>query len=85
MSLDTLHELLSLAQDNLPALPGPTGPVTASLMLARTTVRHLSLIWLARGATPQERALILAALHGSPRPTWRDRCRRLVRRMTRRR
>ncbi|MFD6169126.1 hypothetical protein [Streptomyces coeruleorubidus] len=85
MSLDTLHELLNLAQDNLPALPGPTGPVTASLMLARTTVRQLSLIWLTRGATPQERALILAALHGSPRPTRRDRYRHLVRRVTRRR
>ncbi|MET9521909.1 hypothetical protein [Streptomyces coeruleorubidus] len=85
MSFDTLHELLNLAQDHLPALPGPTGPVTAALMLARTTVRRLSLIWLARGATPQERALILAALYGSPRPTWRDRCRHRVRRMTRRR
>ncbi|GAP48237.1 hypothetical protein [Streptomyces azureus] len=85
MSLGTLHELLNLAQDHLPALPGPTGPVTAALMLARTAVRHLSLIWLTRGATPKERALILDASHGSPRPTWRDRCRRLVRRMTHRR
>ncbi|MGW2835643.1 hypothetical protein [Streptomyces sp. NPDC001286] len=85
MALDTLHDLLNLAQDHLPSLPHPTGPVTASLMLVRTTVRHASLIWLTRGATPQERALILAAMHGSPRPSWRDRTRRLGRRAARRR
>ncbi|WP_030674799.1 hypothetical protein [Streptomyces cellulosae] len=84
MALAALHDLLNLAQDHLPDLPDPTGPVTASLMLARTTVRHASLIWLTRGATPEERALILAAMHGSPRPSWRERARRLGRRATRR-
>ncbi|MFD7437488.1 hypothetical protein [Streptomyces sp. NPDC059861] len=81
MALDTMLDLLHA----LPHLYGPTGAVTAALMLARTTVRHASLIWLTRGATPQERALILASMHRVPRSSWRDRCRRLAQRLLRRR
>ncbi|MFI1714511.1 hypothetical protein ACIGW4_25905 [Streptomyces sp. NPDC053513] len=81
MALDTMLDLLQA----LPHLYGPTGAVTAALMLARTAVRHASLIWLTRGTTPQERALILASMRGAPRSSWRDRCRRLAHRLRRRR
>lgn len=75
MTLDTILDLLSA----LPHVFGPAGTVTAALVLARTTVRHLTLIWLTRGATPPERALILASMHARPRPSWRARGGRLVR------
>ncbi|MGW1806952.1 hypothetical protein [Streptomyces sp. NPDC002078] len=81
MALDMILDLLHA----LPHASGPAGGVTAALVLARTAVRHLSLIWLTRGATPQERALILASMHSRPRPSWRARGRRLVRRLPRRR
>ncbi|MGW4299116.1 hypothetical protein ACWEHT_05005 [Streptomyces sp. NPDC004646] len=76
MALDTILDLLH----TLPHASGPTGTVTAALVLARTSVRHLTLIWLTRGATPQERALILASMHTHPRPSRRPRGKRLVRR-----
>ncbi|MEU4149468.1 hypothetical protein [Streptomyces sp. NPDC026659] len=81
MTLDTILDLLH----TLPHTPGPAGTATAALVLARTSVRHLTLIWLTRGATPQERALILASMHTRPRPPRRTRGRRLVRRLPRRR
>ncbi|MGW0580529.1 hypothetical protein ACWD25_32315 [Streptomyces sp. NPDC002920] len=46
-------------------------------MVLPVTDRALS---TARGATPQERALILTALNVSPRPSLRSRVRRLLRR-----
>ncbi|MFC9735404.1 hypothetical protein ACFWGM_21390 [Streptomyces roseolus] len=85
MITDTLLELLNLAQTHLPELPGPAGPLTALFMLARTAVRHGSLLWLTRGATPEERALILSAAQPVPRPSWRSRGRHLARRLTPRR
>ncbi|AOT61635.1 MULTISPECIES: hypothetical protein [Streptomyces] len=80
MALETILDLLQA----LPAVPGPFGAVSAALLLARTIVRRLSLVWLTRGAAPGERALILAALRRSPRPPRRGRVRRLVRRWRRR-
>lgn len=74
--LDWLHAL--------PHASGPTGTATAALVLARTAVRHLALIVLTRGATPQERALILASMHAQPRPSWRARGKRPARRLRRR-
>ncbi|QIJ61113.1 hypothetical protein [Streptomyces sp. JB150] len=76
MTLDTIFDLLSA----LPHVFGPASTITAGLVLARTTVRHLTLIWLTRGATPSERATILASVHARPRPSWRARAGRLVRR-----
>ncbi|MEU4008032.1 hypothetical protein [Streptomyces pseudogriseolus] len=81
MTLDMILDLLSA----LPHILRPAGTVTAALVLARTAVRHLTLIWLTRGATPPERALILASTHASPRPSWRARGGRLVRLVRRRR
>ncbi|NED32463.1 hypothetical protein [Streptomyces sp. SID8499] len=81
MAFDTILDLLNA----LPHVSGPTGTVTAALVLARTAVRHLTLMWLTRGATPPERALILASMHARPRPSWRARGGRPVRRLRRRR
>ncbi|MEU8484190.1 hypothetical protein [Streptomyces sp. NPDC048641] len=76
MTLDAILDLLS----TLPHVFGPTGTVTAALVLARITVRHLAMMWLTRGATPAERALILASMHARSRPSWRARGGRFVRR-----
>ncbi|MEU3556382.1 hypothetical protein [Streptomyces fragilis] len=76
MTLDMVLDLLSA----LPHVFGPAGTITAALVLVRTTVRHLTLIWLTRGATPPERAMILASVHERPRPSWRARASRLFRR-----
>lgn len=81
MALDAILDLLN----TLPHPSGPAGTVTTALVLARTAVRHLTLIWLTRGATPAERALILASMQARPRPSSRPRGRLLVRRLRRRR